>query len=392
MKPVVVLSLAWSLVSPMAMAMEGKVAEPAVSIDAQRESSYTGAPASESGKSQTVGSDKAAAHGSGTNKPANERIARAATVKKSDRFANFHLYGASSSLRADRDGDRYHSEFKVRFDADVLVGDATVYAKLYLRRAGESEWFLYHETDDFDISGQTSSDEYYVTTTLDDGYPTDAYDVLIDLYESGVSGLVATIGPADSSALSFLPLEEVGLDVPIDIAGYNIRDIATDLFTDADRDGYYSRFRITFDPDADYDRRVVYARIWVRARGGEWIEEYATADFWVETSGQNDAYALNVEWRDGYPTSDYDVQIDLHDAATDLLVASAGSDRSALAQIPLEDQKRDQYVSPPTNGSGGSTSSREGGGGAVEWWSLLGLMALGLARRKGRGIDSSRRR
>jgi hypothetical protein len=111
----------------------------------------------------------------------------------------------------------------------------------------------------------------------------------------------------------------------------------------------------------------------------------------VETSGQDDAYALDVEWRDGYPASYYDVQIDLHDAASDLLVASAGSDRSALAQIPLEDRQLDTQLTPPTPNDGGSTSSREGGGGAVEWWSLMGLMALGLARRKGRGIAQVKR-
>ena len=191
----------------------------------------------------------------------------------SPRFSDFYIYGATSTLRSDRDRDGYHAEFRVRFDADVIVGDAYVYARLYLRRAGESEWFLYHETDDFYINGQSPADEYFVTTTLDNGYPTGEYDVLIDLYESGVSGIVATIGPQDSGALSFLPLEEVGLDTPFGIVGYSIRDVSTELISDRDRDGHYSRFRITFDPDADFDNRVVYARIWVRARGGEWIEE-----------------------------------------------------------------------------------------------------------------------
>lgn len=365
---------------PYARAAEGKVTEPSPALDENRTSSYSGATqgAPALAKASDPKKTRSQMH---ANKPVAGKVSRGVAISMSARFSDFYFYDAASTLRSDRDGDGYHGEFRVRLDADVIVDDAYVYARLYLRRAGESEWFLYHETDDFYINGQSPSDEYYVTTTLDDGYPTGEYDVLIDLYESGYSGIVATIGPLDSGALSYLPLEEVGLDVLLGIAGYSIRDVSTELISDADLDGYYSRFRITFDPDADFDSRVVYARIWVRARGGEWIEDYATEDFQVEISGQTDAYALDVEWRSGYPTSFYDVQIDLHDSATDLLVASAGSERPALAQIPLEDQSRDQYVSPPVPGSGGSASSREGGGGAFGLWSVMGLLMLGLTRR-----------
>lgn len=385
MSRIVALSLvAFSMVfvNPLASAGEGKVSEPASVPDANRTSSYTGAPASRSAPVlEKSGQDQQKSRSHVGNKPVAKTL-RSAVTSNSARFSDFYIYGATSTLRSDRDGDGYHSEFKVRFDADVIVGDAYVYAKLYLRRAGESEWFLYHETDDFYISGQSPNDEYFVTTILDDGYPTGEYDVLIDLYEAGFSGIVATLGPLDSGALSYLPLEEVGLDAPIGIPGYSIRSVSTELISDADRDGYYSRFRVTFDPDADFDSRLVYARIWVRARGGEWIDEFASEDFWVDPSGDADAYALSIEWRSGYPTSFYDMQIDLHDTATNLLVASAGSERPALSQIPLEDQSRDQYVSPPTPGSGGSTSSREGGGGAFGFGSLIGLLALGVAIRR----------
>ena len=119
------------------------------------------------------------------------------------------------------------------------------------------------------------------------------------------------------------------------------------------------------------------ARIWVRPRGGEWVEEFTTEDFALIAGGSAaDAYALDTEWLSGYPTSLYDVQIDLYDSASDLLVASAGSDWDALSQIPLEDQSRDRRASSPTPPSGGDSSSREGGGGS---WSVLGLLGLALA-------------
>ena len=355
-----------------AFASEGAMQEQVVTLSADRVSRYhgaTGALASKSERPSFKGSAPVAKSPRGN-------------IQRSPKNSSFYIYNATSTLRQDRDGDGYHSEFRIRFDADVIDGSAKVYAKLYLRRLGEDEWFLYRTTDDFWINGQSDSDDYYVITTLDEGYPTAEYDVLIDLYESGFAGVVATLGPADSGALSYLPLEEAGLDLPAAIAGYSIGQVTTELIADDDRDGYFSAFSIAFDPDADFEPRLAYAHIWVRPRGGEWIDEFATEDFWIDVSGVADSYRLDVEWQSGYPTSLYDVQIDLHDSASGLLIASAGSERVALSQLPLEDRSRDRRVSSPTPGAGGSNSSREGGGGALGFLSIMSLMALALMKRR----------
>lgn len=82
------------------------------------------------------------------------------------------------------------------------------------------------------------------------------------------------------------------------------------------------------------------------------------------------------------------MQIDLRDADTGALVASAGSERPELSRIPLEDQGRDTRVSPPPgNGGGGSVSSRGHGGGAMGGWfsfALLVLLAWGRLKPAGR--------
>jgi hypothetical protein len=308
------------------------------------------------------------------------RQPREKTVTFSARAGNFYFHDASVRLLTDRDGDGYHSEFRVRFDADSLVGTTRVYAKLYLRRFGESEWFLYRETDDFWLEGVDDRDDYIVTTTLDDGYATDDYDILIDLYESGFSGIVATIGPYDTNALAYVPLEEVGLDVPIELPGFSIGKVSTTLLIDDDGDGHYSQFRVAFDPDSDVGSHYVYARVWVRPRGGSWIEEHVTDDFVVDPHGSQDTYAFTADWLSGYPTAYYDLQIDLFDAATNLLVASAGSERPEFAQIPLEDASRDVRPNPPAGGGGGSNTSRESGGGGA--FSLFGLFALLAGARR----------
>lgn len=302
----------------------------------------------------------------------------------SARSSDFGFFDAGSVLLGDRDGDGFHREFRIRFDADVVSGDAFVFARLYLRRVGDSDWLLYHETDDFQIFGQDGDDDYFVSTTLDDGWPTGDYDVLIDLYESGFSGIVATLSPFDSDALALLPLEETGLDLPIELPGYSVRGVTTTLLIDDDDDGHYSKFRIDFDPDADFDGTFVYAEVWVRPQGGEWIQEHVSDDFLVDAGGDADAYSLTADWISGYPTAFYDVQIDLRDAETGALVASAGSERPELSRIPLEDQGRDTRLdSPPSNGGGGVVSSREHGGGAMGgWFSLALVLLLALGRLK----------
>lgn len=366
------------LAQPAVDAAEGRVSElQAPPLDASRVSKYA----------EARGAAKSLAVTPGANKGAKQHETRAATktaalksvrpaAAQSTHSSDFSFFDAGSVLLGDRDNDGFHREFRVRFDADVVFGDVLVYARLYLRRVGDRDWLLYHETDDFSISGQDGDDDYFVTTTLDDGWPTGDYDVLIDLYESGFSDIVATIGPFDSDALALLPLEETGLDLPIELPGYSVQDVATTLLIDDDGDGHYSKFRIDFDPDADFDGTFVYAEVWVRPQGGEWLQEHVSDDFLVDASGDADVYSLTADWISGYPTALYDVQIDLRDADTGALVASAGSERPELSRIPLEDQARDTRVSPPSNGGGGSTGSGEHGGGALGGWFLLGLAVL----------------
>jgi hypothetical protein len=93
-------------------------------------------------------------------------------------------------------------------------------------------------------------------------------------------------------------------------------------------------------------------------------------------------YSFTVDWISGYPTSFYDVQIDLYESASGLLLASAGSERPELAEIPLEDQSRDIRPNPPTMGNGGNASSSERGGGSFALLWLVLLLGLGVARER----------
>ncbi|WP_226960793.1 choice-of-anchor H family protein [Thalassotalea sp. LPB0316] len=134
---------------------------------------------------------------------------------RSGYYHSFTIFDAYSYLEEDIDYDGFYRTFSVVFDADVMSASAQevveVYADLYLSRNG-GPWVHYFSTDNFLIYGESSDDEYEVVTTLLDGYVTDHYDVLIDLYEVGYPDVVATLSGYDVNGLYALPLESVNYD------------------------------------------------------------------------------------------------------------------------------------------------------------------------------------
>ncbi|WP_247663286.1 choice-of-anchor H family protein [Shewanella sp. MMG014] len=130
-------------------------------------------------------------------------------------YRDFDIYAAYSRLFDDLDEDGFYQTFSVTFDADVYgftQGEAAnVYAELYLSRNG-GPWEHYYSTDVFTIYGDATDDDYEVLTTLAQGYKTDYYDVLIDLYELGYEDIVATLSSEESDGLYALPLESSDRD------------------------------------------------------------------------------------------------------------------------------------------------------------------------------------
>lgn len=128
----------------------------------------------------------------------------------------FSIFNAQSSLLTDDDLDGYYQGFSVTFDADYLRYDdfdtTTVYAEMYLSKDG-GPWLHYYTTEDFTIQSDDNEDNFEVVTTLVDGYTSDSYNVLIDLYEVGYADIVATYSSDESNALYALPLESANYDI-----------------------------------------------------------------------------------------------------------------------------------------------------------------------------------
>jgi hypothetical protein len=125
----------------------------------------------------------------------------------------FWFYDAIVDIYSDLDRDGYYNGIRATFDVDTVYSVADVYAVIYLSYE-LGPWNELTDTDDFTIYGASGDDEYFIETELVSGYPTGSYDVLIELFDIYDGSFVASIGPEDSSELSYLPLEDVGRDTP----------------------------------------------------------------------------------------------------------------------------------------------------------------------------------
>ena len=143
-------------------------------------------------------------------------IKNVSNTSRSFSDGNFVIYEGFSQLIEDYDGDSYYQTFSVTFDADLVThdthGEAVVYAELYLSENG-GPWQHYYSTDSFVIHGESTGDTFEVYSTLAQGFTTNHYDVLIDLYEEGYPDIVASYSSDDSNSLYALPLESSDYDV-----------------------------------------------------------------------------------------------------------------------------------------------------------------------------------
>lgn len=159
-----------------------------------------------------------------------------------------------------------------------------------------------------------------------------------------------------------------------------IYDARTDLFGDADNDGYYRFLRVQLDADTIHTVADVYAEIYLSADGDAWELLYSTMDFSIWETADDDDYEVETELVSGYSAGRYDVLVELYDSDTDEFLDDFGPEDSPLfSMVPLEDSGRDGIVvdvPPPV------TVVEESGGGAISWLALAGLAGALAARRR----------
>ena len=124
---------------------------------------------------------------------------------------DFEFVAVDVALDGDYDGDGHYYVLELDWDADTVFAEADVYAVVWLSyEAGPWEEFI--TTSVYTLFGNSSLDRYKVESELESGYPTGEYDVLLELYDPTSGELLADLGPADTFALSLLPLEDRSRD------------------------------------------------------------------------------------------------------------------------------------------------------------------------------------
>ncbi|WP_251359742.1 choice-of-anchor H family protein [Kangiella sp. TOML190] len=302
--------------------------------------------------------------------------------EKSTKAGHLYIYDSAVLLKTDEDSDGYYSEIRVDFDVDASYNDYyDVYAELFIREEGSSQWTHYYTTEVFEIYGADNDDDYHVTTTFNDGFPSGYYEVAIDLFEHGYSGIVDSTDAIEDPDLGNLPIEDTSYEYFTPETDVSISTVKTEIFTDDDNDGYYRDFKISFDADTTLTSRDVVAKLYQKSAAGDWQYETESEVYTINGTSTDDTIAFEATWQAGYATNYYDFKIEIVDPATNELLAEASNDFGPLVDVPLEDAGKDTASggsgsggSGSGSGGGVSTSSSGSGGGS---WGLLGVLLLG---------------
>ena len=211
----------------------------------------------------------------------------------------------------DLDGDGYHSEATVRWDANVNFGDAIVTAKIY---ADEGTWGYEQHLGDvgpYTISGNSSGDSrsFAIPTTLLESNvgPTDDYQITIKLYVDGNK-----VKEEDSGWVKLEPPS-------YEIKKYTVDSISFTYPTDSDpdQDSYHSKATVNWDANVNFGDAIVTAKIY--ADEGTWGYEQHLGDVGPYTisgnsSGDSRSFAIPTTLLESNvgPTDDYQITIKLY--------------------------------------------------------------------------------
>jgi len=124
-----------------------------------------------------------------------------------------------------------------------------------------------------------------------------------------------------------------------------ISNIGTLLFDDLDGDGYHSGFSLTIDVDSEFGDTDVYAKIYLEPSYTASVLLHTTERFSVYGTTSGDEYRVDTELRNNYVADNYSVSIDIHDAWSDELLATANERGfNNLRQLPLESADMTDFV------------------------------------------------
>jgi|GEM_PF-2204094 len=209
----------------------------------------------------------------------------------------------------DIDGDGYSSLRKIAFDADVVSGTHSVYAKLYYKASSATSYTLYSTTSPFSITDSNTDDAIGIIfgpPYIELSYGT--YDFFIEIYEEG-----GTTVKASRSQLDDVDLDNQKFETePVTYTVYNA------WWTDAvdnDSDGYTAYRKLNMDVDVVSGTRNIFAKIYYKLSTATYYTLYYTTPLYAVT----DSYSTDSFWvaigspNPQLPYGTYDFFIEIYD-------------------------------------------------------------------------------
>lgn len=180
------------------------------------------------------------------------------------------LWSQSNPIDQDDDGKtRYR---KLIIDADVPVGQYTLYAKVYVKFAAQQNYTLYVTTGTFIITGSTDNDFIGVDVGAPNVQLVDGtYDFKVELYRQGDGSVKASRSADNEPALNDQLFETNAQDPAIT---YTFRSLKWVGGRDQDGDGYYTGEIPEIDIDVSQGTHRINVRYFIRE--GNW--EYRLLD------------------------------------------------------------------------------------------------------------------
>ncbi|MCC5825574.1 choice-of-anchor H family protein [Alkalimonas sp.] len=128
-----------------------------------------------------------------------------------------------------------------------------------------------------------------------------------------------------------------------------------ELSGDINNNGFYHQLYLKFDADTNRSSQPVWAEFSLQRPGRAEQLFHISSIFTLYRQSRNDWFAIDTTLEESYPTDYYDLIIRLYDANSGWLVAEiSGYDELILADLPLEDYRRDQQVLTVVESYGGS--------------------------------------
>ena len=148
-------------------------------------------------------------------------------------------------------------------------------------------------------------------------------------------------GQIQAEDISSAELDQADLENRSSLHRHNNRvwivSIGSSIYSDADRDGFFSNFSISFDADTVNLHENVYARILLREGDQEYQLFHTSQTFDLYSYSASDTYRVEGNLVSNYPAAYYDVQVDLFDAYDGSLLDSVNaSTHRTLSALPLE--------------------------------------------------------